>query len=264
MVDKIGAMDWKYFWKQQDDIPAGMGYQLFGSAHLISVAVTICIVIAGVMLICKRNMLFKKRVVRIIPLLMVALEVFKDLFLVSVGRFGIGYLPLHVCSIGIFVFVLREYLPFEWSKVFFGEISFVLIMPASLAALFFADWTVYYPVFNFMNLYSYLWHGLLILYPVLLYVMREVRPEIRHFHYVLLFLIVIVPLVYAFDKRFNCNYFFVNWPAAGSPLEWCEAVIGNPGYILGYGVMVLVAMLMVYGIIFVIEKIGEKIDDANR
>lgn len=34
-----------------------MGYQLFGSAHLISVAVTICIVIAGVMLICKRNML---------------------------------------------------------------------------------------------------------------------------------------------------------------------------------------------------------------
>lgn len=28
--------------------------------------------------------------------------------------------------------------------------------------------------------------------------------------------------------------------------------------------MVLVAMLMVYGIIFVIEKIGEKIDDANR
>ena len=48
---------------------------------------------------------------------MVALEVFKDLFLVSVGRFGIGYLPLHVCSIGIFVFMFREYLPVEWNVI---------------------------------------------------------------------------------------------------------------------------------------------------
>ena len=81
--------------------------------------------------------------------------------------------------------------------------------------------------------------------------MREVHPGIGHFHYVLLFLIVIVPLVYAFDKRFSCNYFFVNWPAAGSPLEWCELVLGNPGYLLGYGVMVIVAMLITFAAVAV-------------
>ena len=191
---------------------------------------------------------------KIIPVFMVGLEIFKDLFLISVGRFGIGYLPLHVCSIGIFIFLLREYLPYERSKAFFGEIAYVLIMPASFAALLFADWTIYYPVLNFMNLYSYLWHGLLILYPILLFIMKEVHPGIKHFHYVILFLLVVVPFFYIFDKHFNCNYFFVNWPTAGSPLEWCESRMGNPGYLIGYGIMALAAMLIVYGVTFVMEK----------
>ena len=40
----------EYFWRQQDDIPAGMGYPLFGVAHLISVAVTLGLVILTVVL----------------------------------------------------------------------------------------------------------------------------------------------------------------------------------------------------------------------
>ena len=70
---------------------------------------------------------------------MLGMEAFKDLFLVIVGRFGIGYLPLHICSIGIFVFLLRECLPWKWAKDAFGEISYIIIMPASVAALMFAD-----------------------------------------------------------------------------------------------------------------------------
>ena len=246
-------MTWEYFWKQQDDIPPGNGYPLFGPAHLMSVAATLCVVTVAVIILCKQNTAFKKRVLRSIPILMVILEICKDLFLLYAGRFGIGYLPLHVCSIGIFVFMLREYLPSYRCKMFFGEVAYVLILPASLSALLFADWTVYYPVLNFMNLYSYLWHGLLILYPVLLYAMHEIQPGIRHFHYVLLFLVLIVPPVYAFDKHYDCNYFFINWPISGSPLEWCASVMGNPGYLIGYGSIVLSAMLAVYAITYIIE-----------
>ena len=38
-----------YFWKQQDDIPAGMGYPLFGMAHLLCVAITVLAVAIMVM-----------------------------------------------------------------------------------------------------------------------------------------------------------------------------------------------------------------------
>ncbi len=248
-----------------------MGYPLFGVAHLLSVAITLFFVVILARWIMGPGAAKpggesgpgaakRARILRGIPLFMVGLEIFKDLFLVHVGRFGIGYLPLHICSIGIFVFLLREWGTWRtskeagsrrrplWQRVreAFGEIAFILIMPASFTALIFADWTVYYPVLNFMNIYSYIWHGLLILYPVVLWLTGEVSPSIRHIHYVLLFLCVVVPPIYAFDKHFGCNYFFVNWPVPGSPLSWLSSFMGNPGYLVGYALLTLAVILLMY------------------
>ncbi len=223
-----------------------MGYPLFGAAHLLSVGIALCLVVLLICGIRKLEDKQQRRVMSVLPILMVLLEIFKDAFLVRAGRFGIGYLPLHVCSIGIFIFLLREFLPWDRAKEIFGEIAFVLIMPASIAALLFADWTISYPVLNFMNLYSYVWHGALVLYPALLMARGDVKPSIRHIHYVLLFFCVVVPAIYAFDKRFGCNYFFVNWPVPNSPLSWMESFMGNPGYLVGYGGLTLAVILMVY------------------
>lgn len=305
----MGIAMLEYFWKQQDDIPAGMGYPLFGIAHLLSVAITLFFVVlmAGWIVGLDGTEKRRGRVLLGIPLFMVALEIFKDLFLVRVGRFGIGYLPLHVCSIGIFVFLLRELGarglaqssrgsdPGQRSKLpqsskghdpglhpklsqsskkhdpgrnsqlphlvdIFGEIAFVLIMPASFMALIFADWTVYYPVLNFMNIYSYIWHGLLILYPVALWLTGEVSLSIRHIHYVIVFLCVVTPPIYAFDKRFGCNYFFVNWPVADSPLSWLASFMGNPGYLAGYAALTLAVILLMYLAVWVIDRYRKAAD----
>ena len=236
----------EYFWKQQDDIPTGMGYPLFGAAHLLSVAVTLLLMIFLIFFILRLQNNKQRQFLKKLPVFMLGMEAFKDIFLVSVGRFGIGYLPLHICSIGIFVFLLREWLPWKWAKDVLGEISYIIIMPASVAALLFADWTVYYPVLNFMNLYSYIWHGLLVLYPVLLRLRGEISPSFRHIHYCLLFLCVVVPPVYVFDKHFGCNYFFVNWPVDNTPLSWMASFMGNPGYLLGYAGLTIGVILIIY------------------
>ena len=267
-MDSFGRMKGlqvEYFWKQQDDIPKGMGYPLFGTAHLISVAVTLfCVVIICICFIRwereKQNHFLKS-----IPIIMAVLELSKDLFLITVHRFGVGYLPLHICSIGIFVFLLREYLPYEKAKRFFGEIAYILIMPASLVALFDADWTYLYPVWNFINLHSYVWHGLLILYSVLLRLRGEVSPTIRHIHWVLLFLCLIIPPVYVFDKIFNCNYFFINWPIPNSPLSLLAAHMGNPGYLIGYAILTILVILGMYGFIWLTERlIGKRQYNRKR
>ncbi len=231
---------------QQDDIPEGMGYPLFGVAHLLSVVITLVSVAAVAALFRRMDAGKQRRFLKLLPVVMVALEVWKDLFLASVHRFGLGYLPLHVCSIGVFIFLLREYLPWKRAKDVLGEIAFVLIMPASLAALIFADWTVYYPVLNFINIHSYIWHGALVLYPLLILIRGEISPSIKHIHWNVIFLCIVVPPIYLFDKRFGCNYFFVNWPVPDSPLSWCASFMGNPGYLIGYAAMVLVVMVIVY------------------
>ena len=245
----------EYFWKQQFDIPDGMGYPLFGVAHLLSVAITLAIVIFKAYSFTRVQEKTKQLILKSIPIFMVILEIAKDLFLVSVHRFGVGYLPLHACSIGIFVFLLREFLPWQWAKKVFGEIAFVLIMPASLTALIFADWTIYYPVLNFINLHSYVWHGLLVLYPLLVLLHGEVSPSVKHIHYIIIFLCMVVPPIYAFDRHFRCNYFFVNWPPKDTPLEWCASFMGVPGYLIGFALMTLAVILLVYAVCWCIRRI---------
>lgn len=245
----------EYFWKQQYDIPAGMGYPLFGVAHLLSVLVTLSFVTALIIALRHSDEKKQLRFLKSLPIFMVFLELFKDGFLIHVHRFGLGYLPLHVCSIGIFVFLLREYLPWKKAKEVLGEIAFILIMPGAIAALIFPDWTTLYPVFNFMNLYSYVWHGALVLYPVMLMVRGDIAPTVKHIHWVIGFLCVVVPPIYAFDKHFGCNYFFVNRPVADTPLEWMASFMGNPGYLIGYAALTVSVIILMYLFVYLIKRI---------
>ncbi len=223
-----------------------MGYPLFGMVHIASVVVILLAIVFFVLFFFRLTEKKKKMIRRGLPIFMVILELFKDAFFLSVHRFSLGYLPLHACSIGIFVFLLREFLPWDKLKAIFGEIALILIMPGSVAALIFPNWTELYPVWNFMNLYSFLWHGLLVLYPMLIYFSGEVRPSVRHIHYEILFLCVVVPPIYVFDKHFGYNYFFVNWPEYDTPLEWMASFMGNPGYLVGYAALAVAVMLIVY------------------
>ena len=236
----------QYFWKEQDDIPSGMGYPLFSSTHLLSTGIVLLLVILGLWMFSRLAKEQKLRILRMIPVVMLCMEFFKDGFLIFVHHFGLGFLPLHICSIGIFVFLIREYSDNEKIKAFCGEVSYVLIMPASLAALIFPDWIEYYPVWNFMNLYGFIWHGLLVFYPLASRLNGYISPSIKKIYQPVLFLVVITPAVYIFDRCFRCNYFFVNWPPEGTPLEWMASKMGVPGYLAGYAVLVILIFCAVY------------------
>ncbi len=254
----------EYFWKQQDDIPLGNGYPLFGKEHIASTAVTMVMVVLFAYFFKRIDERKQSRVLKSIPLFMAALEILKDLFLVRAHRFGLGYLPLHVCSIGIFVFLLREFLPWKKAKDISGEVAVILIMPGALAALIFPDWTYLYPVLNFINLHSYLWHGLLILYPLMLLIKREVKPGIKHIHYVLLFLCLVVPPIYVFDKMTGCNYFFVSRPEVSTPLEWIYNITGSKWYLIGYGILTVAVILAEYVILYVVRNIRSRSENNHE
>ena len=181
--------------------------------------------------------------IRVIPPLMLGMEIFKDLYLVRVGHFGLDYLPLHLCSMGIPVFLLAVY--GGRAGPFFTEIAMILILPGSVCAILFPDWTMY-PVWNFMNLYSWAWHGLLVLFPLLL--AGRWKPSFRNIAKPLLFLAAVVPPVYWFDRRYGLNYLFINWPPEGTPLVWLAGLMGVPGYLAGYAALTAAVIAAAYGL----------------
>lgn len=270
----------EYFWKQYEDLPAGIGYGRFSTEHYLELLV-IAFAIALLLHLCLRADEKKQRtVLRAVPLLMIGMELFKDAFLFSGGHFSVGYLPLHLCGLGAFVFLLfaitdrrggsqnkgdgcsggvrAEHAPAARNPAFWAEIAFCLILPGSIAALIYPDWAHLYPVWNFMNLYGLTWHALLVFYPLLLYFRGDAKPTIRHLHWNVLFLCCVVPPVFLFDKVFNCNYMFINWPPKGTPLEALAAWMGVPGYLVGYAIAVLVILLLFYLAVGILQHCFKK------
>ena len=239
----------KYFWKQQFDLPKGAGYAPFGPEHVATLLVIAVLITGCTILLIRAGRGRQERFIRWFPWTMAGMEAFKDLYLVRIGRFSTGYLPLHLCSLGVFVFLFYSRSRSARWRAFWSEIAVCLILPGSAAALLFPDWAHLYPVWNFMNLYGYAWHGLLVLYPVLCLKQGLPSLSIRHIHYELIFLLVTAVPVCAFDRVFDCNYMFVNWPPAGTPLELIARLTGEQWYLAGYGLFSVCVIALIYLVI---------------
>ena len=137
----------------------------------------------------------------------------------------------------------------NYTNLLYGlkELKNIRILPGAIAAMLFPDWNMY-PAWNFMNLYSWVWHGILVLFPLLLLKSGAERPAIRGIWKPVLFLTAVVPLIYLFDRKFSCNYLFIHWPPEGTPLTWMARYLGVPGYLAGYAVLTAAVIATVYGI----------------
>lgn len=128
-----------------------------------------------------------------------------------------------------------------------AEIALCLFMPGAVLGILFPVWNVY-PPFHYMTIHGFIYHALIILYPWLLFVSGNVRPRTKHIWQPVLFLCCIVPPVYLFNKKFDSNYMFINYPPANTPLKILADQIGNPGYLLGYAIFIFLMILILYQI----------------
>ncbi|MCD8249418.1 MAG: YwaF family protein, partial [Lachnospiraceae bacterium] len=128
-----------------------------------------------------------------------------------------------------------------------GQTLYCLCLPGAVAALLFPAWTVF-PQWNLINLQSFLIHALLIFGPLLEVQRGTLHPDIRRLWKTWIFLALVVPCIYLMDRRFDANYFFLNAGSPGSPLEWLIQRMGNPGFLLGYAIIVLAVNIAMYGL----------------
>ena len=146
-------------------------------------------------------------------------------------------LPLHLCSMaGVFV-LFHAFFKWDW----LGQVSTPLCLPGTVLALLFPDW-VRYPAIHFITIQGFTFHAGIVLYVICQLLQHNIIPRLAALWKVIVFLLVVVPPVYLFDKKFHANYMFVNVPSPGSPLEWLASFLGNPGYLAGYAVLMLLCM----------------------
>ena len=89
-----------------------------------------------------------------------------------------------------------------------------------------------------MHNHSFIIHGLLIAYPIMLLTSGELVPNWRQLHKVAIKLAITVFPIYFFSKHYDLNFMFLNTPSPGSPLVLLKQRLGNPGYLIGFAGMI--------------------------
>ena len=217
------------FFALQSELEPGSGFALWGREHLI--ALLCCAVLGGGLCILSRRagQRGRTRLRRGLGTAVLLCEAAKDLNLLAHGSLNRYFLPLHLCSLAVFLTAWHSRYPGKT----LGNFLYSTCMPGAACALLFPDWTAW-PLWSFHALLGFLAHALLTVYPLTQLTASAFRPDVTQLPRCFGFLLLLALPVWFFDHAFSVNYMFLLRPSPGSPLEWFAAWLGNPGYLLGY------------------------------
>lgn len=177
---------------------------------------------------------------RAVAFLPPAVELLRTALFIVAGEYGIGRLPLHLCTMSVYLAAYHALFGGELA----GQLLYAFGMPGGICALVFPDWCAYPPA-SFLSASSFLLHIFLVSYPIMLAVGGDITPDIRHAPLMLGILSAVAVPIFVFDRVTGTNYMFLNYPAPGSPLEWFSP-LGRPGYILGYIPLLVIVWCVIY------------------
>ena len=166
-------------------------------------------------------------------------------------RYTLSYLPLHLCSINIFIIAIYTLKP---SKII-GAFLYTVCIPGAIAALAFPSWTSL-PLGNFMHIHSFTVHILLALYPIVLCVNGDIKVDVKCIPKCLLMLVCMAVPIYFINLIVDTNFMFLMHADEGNPLLLFEQLWGS--HLLGYPVIIAGVLIVMYLPVLLFKKINVK------
>lgn len=231
----------RYAFLPEREIPRGMGFSHFDSGHLAMLGILTALSALVILLGCRLSPEKRRRMLKCMTAAMVGMEVLKDILLGAIGAFSVGYLPLHLCSMAMFICLYWAWHPESDTA---GQLLWSLCFSGGAAALLFPDWTRL-PLWHFQSLHSFLYHAMLVQVSLIAVLTGQARPRVGRLWRVGLFLLAAAVPVYCLNAALGTNYMFLNHPVVGTPLALCAELPGRWGYLAGYALLtgaVLVAL----------------------
>ena len=240
-----------HFLDTTETIAEGLGFSLFDSLHLLWIAVCVITITVCCIVYKKQGSTWKSNFRKIVAWLLIGDELFKMLILFVGGNYAAAYLPLHLCSINIFVIVVHAYRP---SKIL-DNFLYTVCIPGALAAILFPSWTSL-PVTSGMHLHSFTVHILLMMYPIVLFANGDIKPELKQLPKSLGLLVVMAIPIYIINLLLDTNFMFLMSADPGNPLYLFEQMWGN--HLLGFPVIIVGILFVMYGPLVLIQKFYKK------
>ncbi len=242
----------EHFLDTTETIGENLGFSLFGDLHIAWLCVLVAVVLINIFLY--RWLPPDKRACwrKVIAWMLIADELFKMAILFLGGNYQVSYLPLHLCSINIFIIAIYAYRP----SAVLGNFLYTVCIPGALAAMLFPTWTSL-PITSGMHIHSFTVHILLMLYPTVLALCGDIQPDIRRLPKSLGLLLLMAIPIYGINLLLDTNFMFLMSADPGNPLCFFETLWGN--HLLGFPVIIIGVLLVMYGPLLIVQKLRKKV-----
>ena len=221
----------EHFLDTVETIPAGLGFPLFGTVHLIWLAALAAFLLPACRLYRKAGESGRKKMRRIVAAALIGDELFKMVCLAAGDRYLVSYLPFHLCSINIFVCAFHAWRP----RRAVGDYLYLVCIPAACSALLTPTWAEL-PTVNFMTWHSFSVHALLVLYPLMQALGGDIRPRLKTIPASLAVLAGLAVLALGVNLVLDTNFMFLMYAEPGTPLVLFEQLLGS--HLAGFAVLV--------------------------
>ena len=183
----------------------------------------------------------KRKKIRIaIASLIMLDEIVKDIIMPITGQWNWSFLPLHLCSISVFVVFIHA---LTGNRIL-EEYTYAITLPTASMAMAFPDWTGALPCMNLMCIHSFSIHLLLVLYPCLL-LYGGFIPSAKQLFRLIPIVAFLAFVMYFVNGALGTNFFFVNGGGDGNPLTFLEKYIGG-WYRLAFPVIAAICWIPMY------------------
>lgn len=183
----------------------------------------------------------KRKKIRIVIASLIMLdEIVKDIIMPITGQWDWSFLPLHLCSISVFVVFIHA---LTGNRIL-EEYTYAITLPTASMAMAFPDWTGALPCMNLMCIHSFSIHLLLVLYPCLL-LYGGFIPSAKQLFRLIPIVAFLAFVMYFVNGALGTNFFFVNGGGDGNPLTFLEKYIGG-WYRLAFPVIAAICWIPMY------------------
>ena len=254
ILEKCEAKKMGDFFLYETDFTKEAGFKMFGFCHFVWLSGIVLFIWFVGKWYNRQPENKREQMKRILGIVFVVISLFRDSVLMITGHFDVGFLPLHLCGMALWIAAL-----YAWTNNrFLGIIYVLLCVPGAVGALLFPDWTVY-PFWNYMHVHAFISHGLIVAFGVWLFWSREIVPKWKELWMPLFFGIAGFCIIYPINQKLGTNYWFLNFPSEGSPLVWIYEITGTKWYLAGY---FLLCSLIVVVWQMILSKINERREDG--
>lgn len=237
----------KYLLETSETIEEGVGFSQFDRCHMWWLLGFVLFTVLCCALYRRLNPQGRGQMCRVMALAVAANELMKVTVLLIGGNYQPSYLPLHLCSINLFVVL--------WQATHPGNVVnnylYLINIPGAMMALLFPSWTGLPPT-SLMHIHSFTFHILLVTYTVMQLAGGDIRPQVKYVPRCIVLLAMFATVAACANKIWDTNFMFLSSAGAGNPLQWFEDNWGN--HLLGFPVLIPAVVVIMYAPVVIRER----------